>query len=1026
LAELSTFGEWLKRQRKAAGWTQDQLARQIHCSTSALRKMEAEERSPSAQVVERLAEILHIPLDERKAFLRFARGDWKSAPSEVMEETPWRNSRLVDQHLLRRELQISTSAQPTGTVTFLYTDIEGSTQLWKQQPQAMAAAHARHDQILRETIESNRGYVFQVVGDAFCAAFPTAADAVRAAVKAQIELDTENWGNAPIRVRMGIHTGKAKVQQDGKYSGFVTLSHVQRLMSIAHGGQVLLSFTAQELVQDELPEAVQLRDMGQRQLKDWNRPERIFQLVISGLPVDFPPLNTPESFPHNLPVQLTSFIGREREMAEIKQLLSKTHLLTLTGPGGTGKTRLALQMAEELLPSFADGVWSVEQAPLTDGSLILQTIASIFGLRELPNLPIFNIVTDYLRAKQLLLILDNCEHLVEACAKLSDHLLHSCPQLKIIATSREALEIAGETVYRVPSLTLPGQAQVTSAAVMEFEAAQLFVERASAVNPKFNLTHENASDVAQICRRLDGIPLALELAAARSSVFSPKEIASRLEDRFKLLTVGSRTALERQQTLRASIDWSYDLLSGDEQRLFRQLSVFAGGWTFEAAEAVCPDLDVLNLLTQLVDKSLVMVDADAQDGPTRYNLLETIRQYAYDRLLEADEAEQARNRHLDFFLKFAETAETYMDGPHELEWGLLLDAEYDNLRTALEWGMETAVEKALRVGSAVPLFWVKRGYEREGRRLMSEALARAKTLSSETTTPEWIMLQAKVWHALGYFANAQGDTLGSLQAFEKSAELYRQVGEKRMLARVLSGLGLANRLLGHTEAAYAAAEEAVALAREVGDKVTLGGALSNMAGVISLTEHDLKKMRAYVEEGIRLLKEAGSQWATAMTLYGYGAFASRQGFYDEARLHFKDSLALLTELKDRHRLTMIHSEFAHLERQQGHFAEAEALYRETIQEWQNIGHRAAIAHQLESFAFMAKAQEEDRRAAKLFGAAEILRENTNLPMNVVEQVEYDREVNDLRANMDEASFAKAWAEGRAMTMEQAIEFALEG
>jgi tetratricopeptide (TPR) repeat protein len=561
--------------------------------------------------------------------------------------------------------------------------------------------------------------------------------------------------------------------------------------------------------------------------------------------------------------------------------------------------------------------------------------------------------------------------------------------------------------------------------VIEFESVQLFVERASTVNPKFNLTEENAADVAQICRRLAGIPLALELAAARSSVFSPKEIASRLDDRFKLLTGGNRTALERHQTLRASIDWSYDLLSGEEQRLLRQLSVFAGGWTFEAAESICPDLNVLTLLTQLVGKSLAIVDADARESSTRYDLLETIRQYARDRLVEAGESEKAQDRHLDFFLKFAESAETYMDGPREVEWGILLDAEYDNLRTALKWAMEKDIEKGLRVGSAVPLFWIKRGYEGEGRRLMSEALARAKTLWSEAPTSESIVLQAKTWSALGYFANAQGDTLSSLKAFEKSAELYRQIGEKLMLARTLSAIGLTSTLLGYTDAAYATVEEAVALAREVGDKVTLGGALSNMGGVLALTEPNLNKVRAYVEEGIRLLREAGSQWTTAMILYGYGAFAARQGFYDEARLHFEDSLALFTELRDRHRLAMIHSELAHLERRQGHLAQAKTLYRGTIQEWQRIGHRAAIAHQLESFAFIAKAQEEDWRAAKLFGAAEILRESAKLPMNSMEQVVYDREVNDLRANMDKAIFAKAWAEGRAMTMEQALAFALE-
>lgn len=783
LAELSSFGEWLKRQRKAGGWTQEQLALQISCSTSALKKFETEERRPSAQIVERLAEIFKIPQDERRAFFRFARGDWQVAPAELIEEAPWRGLRTVDQLSPTREPQLSTpsrsSALPTGTVTFLYTDIEGSTQLWKQDPQSMSVAHARHDQILREAIESNNGYVFQVIGDAFCAAFHTAADAIRAAVRSQRELQAEKWGETPIRVRMGIHTGKAEVQQDGKYSGFVTLSHVQRLMSIAHGGQVLLSFTARELVQDELPENIELREMGQRQLKDWSHPEYIFQLVISGLPAGFPPLSTPEALLHNLPMQLTSFIGRGLERTEIKQLLSKTHLLTLTGPGGTGKTRLALQIAEDLLPSFADGVWFVELAPLTDASLIPQTIAAIFGLRELPNMPIINIVTDYLRAKQLLLILDNCEHLVEACAKLSNHLLHSCPQVKVIATSREALGITGETTYRVPSLSLPDPAQVTREAIMGFESVQLFVERASAVNPRFNLSDENASAIAQICRRLDGIPLALELAATRSSVFSPREIASRLDDRFKLLTGGNRTALERHQTLRALIDWSYDLLSGEEQTLLRQLSVFAGGWTFEAAEAVCPDLDVLSLLTQLMGKSLVM--AEEQDSSTRYNMLETIRQYAQDKLREAGESEQAHNHHLDFFVNFAEIAETYMDGPKEPEWGFLLDTEYDNLRTALEWAMENDVEKALRVGSAVPLFWVRHGYEGEGRRLISEALTRAKTLWSDATTPERIRLQAKAWIALGFFANGQGDNPSSLNAFEESAELYRQIGEKLML-----------------------------------------------------------------------------------------------------------------------------------------------------------------------------------------------------------------------------------------------------
>jgi len=1031
LAEVS-FGEWLRHQRKAAGFTQQQLALQISCSTSALKKIEAEERRPSVQIIERLAEIFNIPQNERRAFLRFAHGDWQAAPSKVLEETPWR-LRSVEPLLPTHEAQASTpnrrSALPTGTVTFLYTDIEGSTQLWKQHRQAIAAAHARHDQILREAIESNNGYVFQVVGDAFCTAFPTAADAVRAAVKSQMELDAENWGEAPIQVRMGIHTGKAEVQQDGFYSEFITLSHVQRLMSVAHGGQVLLSFTAQELLQDDLPEDVQLRDMGRRQLKDWSRPEHIFQLVISGLRADFPPLSTPESFPHNLPVQLTSFIGRERELAEVKQLLSNTRLLTLTGPGGTGKTRLALQIAEELLSSFADGVWLAESAPLTDASFLPQIIAGIFGLRELPNMPILTIVTDYLRAKQLLLILDNCEHLIEACAKLSDHLLRACPQLKIIASSREAMGIAGETAYRVPSLSLPDQAQITREAALGFESVQLFVERASAANPKFHVTEENVSAVAQICHRLDGIPLALELAAARMRVFSTEEIVARLDDRFSLLTGGSRTALERHQTLRALIDWSYELLSNDERRLFRHLSVFAGGWTFEAAEAVCPDLDVLNLLTQLVDKSLVMVDmvdADAQENSTRYRLLEMIRQYASEKLLEADESRQAYARQMDFFLKFAEDAEFHLNGPHELEWILRLEGEDDNLRTAFKWALENDVEKALRLGNALHHFWSRHGHVVEGHHLLSEAVARARALppAQGNAARERIAILIRTLNAIGLLGFGKGDFPGAVQVFEEAVDLSRQIGEKRSLSQALSYLVNASVYLGFGERGYPRAEEALRLARELGDKFLLGMALINMAGTAALEHGDPKIAQAYGEEGLQLLKEQGNHWAIAYALLGMGRFAARLGNYTEARSRFEDCLPLYTKLNDRHRTIMVRSEVAHLERRQGHIAQAKPLYRETILEWQNLGHRAAIAHELECLAMIAKAQEEEQRAARLFGAAEALRENINTSMTPFERVEYDREVNDLRANMDGLTFVKAWAEGRVLTMEQAIEYAL--
>ena len=531
-------------------------------------------------------------------------------------------------------LYTTGTALPTGTVTFLFSDIEGSATLAQNYPDAMSFLLERHNTILRQSIEAHNGVVFQIIGDAFCVAFHTAGDALRAAIKSQVDLQGEDWGDTPVKVRMGIHTGEAELQAKGDYHGYLAMSRVQRLMSAGHGGQILISQATQELIRDKLPKDVTLRDMGEHKLKDVPLPVRIFQVSAPDLQKDFPALRTLNVFPNNLPTQITSFVGREKELADVKKLLYDAHILTLIGPGGTGKTRLSIQLGTELLSQFSDGVWFIELAPLADPALILQTIASVLGVRSQTGMPLENIVNDYLRAKNLLLIFDNCEHLVEASAALADDFLHNAPQVKIIASSREALGIGGETVYRVPSLSSPNQAQVTREAVMGFESVQLFVERASAANPKFHLTDENASHVAQICSRLDGIPLALELAASRVSAFTPEQIAKRLDDRFKLLTGGSRTALPRQQTLRALIDWSYDILSPDECKLLKRLSVFAGGWMFEAAEAMFDDIDVLELLPQLPDALLPDVQRDdLRDVPA-------LLQVADDRLSHSSGAQR--------------------------------------------------------------------------------------------------------------------------------------------------------------------------------------------------------------------------------------------------------------------------------------------------------------------------------------------------------------------------------------------------
>ena len=452
---------------------------------------------------------------------------------------------------------------PTGTITFLFTDIEGSTKLWQDQPQAMQSALARHDALLRQAVELHDGFLIKTTGDGVYAAFATASDALAAALAAQCALQTELWDlTAPISVRMGLHTGSAE-EREGDYYGAV-INRVARLMAVGHGGQTLLSDVTQALTRDLLPPAASLLALGEHRLKDLSRPEPVFQLLHPSLPANFPPLrslNNP-GLPNNLPQQMNSFIGREKEMAEIKALLAKTHLLTLTGIGGSGKTRLSLQAAADLLDGEGDGVWLVELAALADPALVPQTVAQVLGVKEEAGQPIQRTLAEALKPKRLLLILDNCEHLISACASLAADLLRSCPGLHILASSREPLNVVGEQTYRVPSLSLPDPRRArTVESLSQYEAVRLFIERAQAVQPTFTVTDQNAPAVGQVCFQLDGIPLAIELAAARIRSLSVEEVNARLDDRFRLLTGGSRTALPRQKTLRALVDWSYGLLT---------------------------------------------------------------------------------------------------------------------------------------------------------------------------------------------------------------------------------------------------------------------------------------------------------------------------------------------------------------------------------------------------------------------------------------------------------------------------------
>jgi predicted ATPase/class 3 adenylate cyclase len=1021
----NSFGYWIHSQRKALDLTQQALADRVGCSLAAVKKIESDERRPSRQIAERLAEVLGVQAGQREIFLEVARG-----------------LRSVDQLLLAHEPAVPTSTpdspRPTGTVTFLYTDIEGSTQLWREHPKAMAVAQARHDQILREALESNNGYVYQVIGDGFCAAFHTAGGGLRAALESQIGLRNEKWGDAVIKVRMGIHTGKAEVQADGLYSGYITLSHVQRLMSAAHGGQVLVSLTTQELVQDELPEGVELRDMGKHRLKDFDRAEHIFQLLAPDLPTDFPSLKALETVPNNLPAQLTSFVGRQREIGEVKQLLSNTRLLTLTGPGGTGKTRLALQLAADALETFTEGVWLVELAPLYDPTLITQTVASTLGVREQPRRTILDALMDYLRAKQLLLILDNCEHLIETCAQITDSLLRAAPHLKILVTSREALGIGGETAYRVPSLPLPDPRQLYDLnALAQNDCVHLFVDRAIAAYPSFRLKEKNAPAIADICRRLDGIPLAIELASARTKVFPPEEIAARLDDRFRLLTGGSRTALERHQTLFALIEWSHNLLSESERVLLRRLSVFAGGWTFEAAQEVCGHglgTDVLDLLTHLVDKSLVAVEAEKEAA--RYRLPETIRQYARDRLFESAESEQMRDSHLDFFIRFAEHAERKLRSAEQIEWLKRVETEHDNLRTALAWSLESGKSgPALQLAGAVSYFWVLRGYFSEGQKWLNDALAfsereQSKKEAAGKYIPTHIekAQRAKALYAAALPNFAAMNPQSARTLVEESLRLWRDLGDKWWTAVALELEALMMTFERDYQTALARLEEGVLLAREIEDPWPLAVCLIRFGDALK-PMGEVAAAHPFLEEGVALARRVGDKIVLSEGLRELGGV-----YYAEGNLTAAASLTAEALADGRATGSIVHIFLALIQlviisclqnnpaKAKGYSSELWALGKET-------GSPFAAAFALLTFGLTASFGGEPGKGVRLLVATDVLLRQHGIEFSSAEGEPsikvYKQALEKAQVQLGPEAFQAAWTEGQQMTLEQAIALATE-
>jgi predicted ATPase/class 3 adenylate cyclase len=923
---------------------------------------------------------------------------------------------------------------PTGTITFFYTDIEGSTRLWEHQPNAMRRALERHDAILRGAIASNGGQIFRTVGDALCAAFPTAPHAVAASAQAQRQLYAETWElETPLRVRIAMHTCAAELHE-GDYVGG-SLNRIGRLLAVCNGGQVLLTQAVEQLTRDRLPEDAWLLDLGQQRFRDLAQPERVFQLVIANLPERFPPLKTLDAFPNNLPVQVTSFVGRQKELEEVRQRLSSFRLLTLTGPGGTGKTRLALQAAASVIENFPDGAWLVELAPLADPLLVPQNIASVLALRETPGQPLIEQVADYMRGRTLLLLLDNCEHLIEACAQIADRLLHICPDVKILVSSREALGIDGEASYRVPPLSLPEINDLPELEELaEYEAVQLFVERAKAVNSHFSLNSQNAQAIRRIGQRLDGIPLALELAAARLKLFSPEQIAARLDDRFRLLTGGSRTALPRQQTLQAMIDWSYELLTEPEKALFRRLSVFAGGWSFEASEAVCTGeidqdpiierFEALDLLSQLINKSMVLVDERGDQA--RYHFLETVRQYASEKLVASGEAVQMRNRHMVFFAGQVNKEQDGFipfspDSHHRIVW---LERELDNLRMAQEWALEHDLNLAMEIIAHTFFLWAQRGYGAEVLRFSRQVIEMTETRPEYQPggDPQSIRWLALTWMAEAAILMGMGQGEASMAAYNHSLQLSRSVhaDDATALALFLSSTELA--ILGDPNARLARVEESIVLARQLGDQTLLANALMLQAG-ISIMLSGFAAGRELLWKAMQEMDHNGNGFGSAISRMMLAFHTYANDDYDEAGRLYQESFALFEKGGMRGFQNVCRSGMADVARVKGDLPRAARLYRETIRFHVITGNHGAVARCLECLAFISIAQNELSQAGTLFGAAEAMRKTSRSTMTLDEQNEYEIQVAELRTRLETDALQNAWNAGRALDVERAVAFA---
>jgi predicted ATPase/class 3 adenylate cyclase len=906
------------------------------------------------------------------------------------------------------------------TLTFLFTDIEGSTALLRRLGDGeYGRVLADHQALIRAALAAHDGREVDTQGDAFFAVFSSPTGCVAAVIQMQRALEARAWpGGEHVRVRMGVHTGEAATTATGALVG-LDVHRAARVGAIAHGGQVLLSETAATLVRDSLPPGASLTDLGAHRLKDLGRPEQVFQLDAAGLPADFPPLRSlgNPALPNNLPAQLSAFIGRDRERSEVRVLAETRRLVTLTGAGGSGKTRLALQVAAELLDGSGDGVWLVELAAVADGDAVPAAVCEALGIGGQPGRGVLDGLLDALAFQSVLIVLDNCEHLIGACAKIADAILRRCPRVHLLVTSREPLGIGGETIYRVPPLSLPDPADPAPASG---DAIALLAERAREQGVDLALDGETLPLMVAVCRRLDGLPLAIELAAARLRSLSLAGLQDRLDQRFRLLTGGSRTALARQQTLRATVDWSYSLLNTAEKALLRLLSVFAESFDLDAVEGVCgggdfETFDTPDLLGSLVDKSLVV--AEPADGALRYRLLETIRQFAAERLAEAgDEAAAARAAHCQYFLALAEAAGPHLEGPEQGRWFARLDADHANLRRAAEHAASDPEETArvLRCGVALRGYWLARSRYREALGLLLPVLDRPEAGTDPRLFGAALVTVVCVAPLV--------DLAPARRYGDQAVELARRLGDDRLLADALAMLSAMYFFAGEADRGLPLGREAVDRARPLGDDVLLGRCL-----MVCLLSGDLiepAQSGRLLAEGIACAERSGNQLLLSYLHNNAAVHALRGGDIPAARAHLDQ--AYQAERAIGQESGVVLANLGWVQREEGDLEGARSSFETSLRIGRRSGEQPGIACALLGLGCLAADLGDWDRSAVLHGVAQAFIDRSGEPWQDVEARYRQHNLSQVRAHLGGELFDRAYAKGMALRIDEAQQTALEG